>query len=484
MYRFRPTYQETEYNEENVQRKIINCCNSTMVCICEAHDLCRRKATEVLLFVLTDTDREYSKDKPNAIPVAYALNGKSLKVSTCRQMMNDVRNTMKENGIDILVEAYDGQWSGLVFRDHNNKPLTLFEVQRDSLLQYSGMSKDKLLSFIRNLCIISDGDINTWTSTVISRPGITHIGNIEVKAGIHTKETQNPKHVMHCKRYIEVKSFCNEFNCDSGMVGVIFPNIECRPDLWQVNICDHKLLHMWGKHKLCRRFTQTSNVAISGKSSNLLDEIEHDVMEIDMHDTDSILDNVSENFVVTDSGHIRNLLLTSHNNILIEILFFLLCGKRTEKWSSFHPQDFYNTVFRSSKDIFTELTIHEIDGILKILQKSSCKECPLVVPKKLKKLSKSNILAFVLGHTKRHFLPKKKKIKMVTLKNLCKFEVKRSVPEDVMRVGLASWKFKLDLDEWLNNSPVLITLDIPVAPYTFDIDSYPDISECRSQVEC
>ena len=186
------------------------------------------------------------------------------------------------------------------------------------------MSKDKLLSFIRNLCIISDGDINTWTSTAISHPGITRIGNIEVKAGIHTKETQNPKHVMHCKRYIEVKSFCNEFNCDSGMAGVIFPNVECRPDLWQVNICDHNLLHMWGKCKLHRRFTQTSNVAISGESSNLLDEIEHDVMEIDMHDTDSILDNVSENFVVTDSGHIRNLLLTSHNNILIEILFFLL----------------------------------------------------------------------------------------------------------------------------------------------------------------
>ena len=74
--------------------------------------------------------------------------------------------------------------------------------------------------------------------------------------------------------------------------------------------------------KLCRRFTPTSNVAISGESSNLLDKIEHDLMEIDMHDTDSILDNVSENFVVTNSGHIRNLLLTSQNNILIEIIIF------------------------------------------------------------------------------------------------------------------------------------------------------------------
>ena len=80
---------------------------------------------------------------------------------------------------------------------------------------------------------------------MISCPGITRIGNIQVKADIHTKETQDPKHVMHCKRYIEVKTFCNEFNCESGIGRIRFPNIEHRPDLWQVNICDHNLIHMW-----------------------------------------------------------------------------------------------------------------------------------------------------------------------------------------------------------------------------------------------
>ena len=86
-----------------------------MECICEAHDLCRRKATEVLLFVLTDTDREYCKDKPNVIPIAYALKGKSLKVSTCRKMVNDVCNFLHGKGVNVLVEVYDGQWAGLVF---------------------------------------------------------------------------------------------------------------------------------------------------------------------------------------------------------------------------------------------------------------------------------------------------------------------------------------------------------------------------------
>ena len=187
--------------------------------------------------------------------------------------------------------------------------------------------------------------------------------------------------------------------------------------------------------------------------------------------------------VVTDSGHIRNLLLTTHKHILIEILFSLLCGRRTEKWSSFDPQSLYDTVLRTSKSIYIELTGHEIDVILKILQNSACKECPLVLPKYLKKLGKTNILAFLLGHRKRHFPPKKKKIKMDSLSNLYQFEIKRSVPEDVIRVGLAAWKFNIDLDMWFTNSPVGITLEIPVAPYTFDIFSYPDIPEVRSQVE-
>ena len=67
------------------------------------------------------------------------------------------------------------------------------------------------------------------------------------------------------------------------------------------------------------------------------------------------------------------------------------------------------TVFLSSKDIFTELTIHEIDGILKILQKSSCKECPLVVPKKLKKINKEQHTCFRTWSHQKTFSSKEEK---------------------------------------------------------------------------
>ena len=103
------------------------------------------------MFLLTDTDHEYTKDKLNAIPIAYALKGKSLKTSICRQMMNDVQNFLCAKGVNVLVEAYDGQWSGLVFRGQNNEPLTPFEVQRDAWLSFASMSKDKLVEYLTHI---------------------------------------------------------------------------------------------------------------------------------------------------------------------------------------------------------------------------------------------------------------------------------------------------------------------------------------------
>ena len=86
-----------------------------MCAITEAHDLERRKVNEVLLFLLLDTDRLYNKDKPNSIPIAYGLKGRSLKADTARKMVTDVRNFLHRHNINVLAEAYDGQWSPLVF---------------------------------------------------------------------------------------------------------------------------------------------------------------------------------------------------------------------------------------------------------------------------------------------------------------------------------------------------------------------------------
>ena len=101
----------------------------------------------------------------------------------------------------------------------------------------------------------------------------------------------------------------------------------------------------------------------------------------------------------------------------------------------------------------------------------------------MKKLAKANLLAFILGHYKRYFPTRKHFKEMPTLAAMCRNEVMHTVPDNVIRSGLALWSFRYDLPEWMDNSPVPITVELPIEPYEFDIFSYPDISNRRSQVE-
>ena len=76
-YRYRQKYLSLNVDVDEVRQQVLNCCTSTMCAITEPHDLECHKATEVMLFLLTDMDHSFNKDKPHAIPVAYTLKGKS-----------------------------------------------------------------------------------------------------------------------------------------------------------------------------------------------------------------------------------------------------------------------------------------------------------------------------------------------------------------------------------------------------------------------
>ena len=58
------------------------------------------------------------------------MNGYSLKVETLRQLIEDVQNKCKEEGIDILTEVSDGQWFKIVSQDINGNPLTRIQYQK------------------------------------------------------------------------------------------------------------------------------------------------------------------------------------------------------------------------------------------------------------------------------------------------------------------------------------------------------------------
>ena len=75
-----------------------------------------------MAFVVTDTDRIHSAEKPNQIPIAYALKGHSLTCDVLCEMIDQVHDRCMEHGIKIVANATDGQWNKLTTR--SSEPLT------------------------------------------------------------------------------------------------------------------------------------------------------------------------------------------------------------------------------------------------------------------------------------------------------------------------------------------------------------------------
>ena len=171
----------TEYfDAEDINNEIFSLCQESYKLICKAYNLQRRKAAEVLLFVCTDSDKEFNKDKPTSIPIGYALKGRLIRNSTARKMINKMRDQLKENGTKVLCESVDGQWSGIVFRHEKLRPLTLFELQQDTWLKFAKMSKENILLFLHNLSYVSYDDKEHCSRINIDFFSSHHYGNIAV----------------------------------------------------------------------------------------------------------------------------------------------------------------------------------------------------------------------------------------------------------------------------------------------------------------
>ena len=119
----------------------------------ETRLILRRKASEVLGFIITDTDRMPNKEIPHHIPIAYAMKGSSLKIKELRQMCEKVRNKCFEAGINIVCESYDGQWHGVTVRDTYYYPLTRLELQKDVWRDVLRMPKQALISHFKQKCV-------------------------------------------------------------------------------------------------------------------------------------------------------------------------------------------------------------------------------------------------------------------------------------------------------------------------------------------
>ena len=97
----------------------------------EGYNFLRVEASEILAFVVTNSDRIIQPGIPPHLPIAYGMRGHSLPMKIMRNMVNDIRNELQKHNTSVLCEVYDGQFHQLIVRSENSEPLTRLQMMHD-----------------------------------------------------------------------------------------------------------------------------------------------------------------------------------------------------------------------------------------------------------------------------------------------------------------------------------------------------------------
>ena len=119
-----------------------------------AYQLSRVKANEVLVWMLSTTDRAWNPDRPYACPIAYGLKGGKFDINVKRNYFNFIMDAVVREGYHVTCSVFDGEWVNLILNDRNGNPLTLGALQRKLFTRIKSMKKSdqiKILSDINNI---------------------------------------------------------------------------------------------------------------------------------------------------------------------------------------------------------------------------------------------------------------------------------------------------------------------------------------------
>lgn len=95
------------------------------------YQLQRKRATEGMVWVLTNKDRNSRLEIPCSMPIAYGLKDYRLPATALRDATDEILEVCHQKGFHIRSLSTDGQWIQLMTRDSEHRPLTVFQLQKD-----------------------------------------------------------------------------------------------------------------------------------------------------------------------------------------------------------------------------------------------------------------------------------------------------------------------------------------------------------------
>ena len=223
-------------------------------------------------------------------------------------------------------------------------------------------------------------------------------------------------------RKISVGSMCGELSFKDPWCYVEFPFMKTRPDCWHFQESAEKSI----LHKLRSKPKHSTNQDEDNNFEQSSDSEEETHINNNQRATTEC-----HIYPQTERDFIKSVLFKDYRHLIESILITLLVSKNGENWSSMELEEFYDTVFASGQSMIDNLSVSNLDSILKAIN-ASVVPCEKMLFKNCdNKLMKCNKICKMFGL---HTASKKSKQihEMETLTNLCIKRIKADVTPNVL----------------------------------------------------
>jgi hypothetical protein len=428
----------TVLNETEKLTEIDVIMNSAVSAVREVHEICRKKATEILVWLLSDTDRTWDPEVPHSTPVAYAMAGYSLPVKPMRNMHEDILEHCFQKGMNVVCSSFDGQWLKLATRDSSDRPLTLIQLQRDVYDNASKVSRKEIIKHFKDLMIVQDT--------------IKDIKYVRVNNSLTVSSTKLKRLMTAIRRSRSPNEICKKGAIDTDLKS---DTLSCLPNEALETLITEEI-----------NDTETDEIVSCTEDTRNVPVVVDD----NVHG-DNCENNVSFSNVLTEN-ELKTALCEFQNSKQKSI---------SKRWDGKSITDLQTCI--NNVQLLRKLTHNELNSLI-YLSLHYQKLKGVYIRKSWSILEKVNGLSKVIGSCDQ--ITQEKTIKqMKSLRYFSANVVERSmkcVPKSTLNNLYAVILYDSEYKKWLNSSPFCEKMQIQGLGET-KLFSYPEINETRQKLE-
>ncbi|KAI8490370.1 hypothetical protein Bbelb_316380 [Branchiostoma belcheri] len=445
----------------------------------EHYQLNRKKASEVVVQIVGNLDREWSMELTHGFPTNYFLKGYSLNSAVMRDIVEENHQKCHDIGIHIPCRSFDGQWRQLLVRDKNGNPLTLLQLQKDVWKEVCSQKKKALVEDLKSMQALE------WVVATDEETGKSVI-RVRMRNGLPFPTTSTT-----ALDWKNPKSSTTQESCDIAHDNTsLLPLLDTLPLETPLDneACNRESVS-GALEEVCQELQNSELDADNDAPSDQQTVDTNNEEELDQMDTDANvyagLDQLQTEEVNSEETNMaeqpKHQLSENDYREILDILMHDEKANSDGRWNNQNLEDFKRK-FTCAVVLDTSFRNVELNCIVECL-KSKTRLCDGIM-RSWPKYRKVNTLSDILADGS-HVQVKTRRTKvMMPLSVLCeKVLLSNQYPKQALNVTLSEYKYAVKQKEWEETSAV--NNDVKVEG-TNEPDAWfykPEFSTERSQLE-